>query len=335
MIDIKQIEKYALELQGQINQLTEFSSKLDEMLLLLKTVINRQSSEVLAELQETTDRIQSLEEQLVLKGMPGINRYESDLAKIKEMITSDDWPKAVPDEAIPQSESDKIERAETILDIFVTEHLEGLRILDVGCGEGHVARAASERGALKVVGYDIEEKWNTPNTETLILTTEIERAKKNAPFDVVIIYDVIDHIKEADPVGLLNEVKNSLTSDGRIYLRTHPWCSRHGGHLYDKINKAFLHMCLDETELLRLFGVSTEEVYPITQPTDIYRKWIKSAGLVIKDESMVTQKVEDFFLNPPAALRKRLEYANADLSQMSIEYVDYILEANDSNQKVF
>ncbi|MEI6851166.1 MAG: hypothetical protein WCK26_04340, partial [Candidatus Saccharibacteria bacterium] len=36
--------------------------------------------------------------------------------------------------------------------------------------------------------------------------------------------------------GVLAQIKDLLSDGGTVYLRTHPFCSRHATHLYHKIN---------------------------------------------------------------------------------------------------
>lgn len=335
MLDIEEVRKYANELSENIVNLTNFSHKLNELLLAVRELSSKDNQGIINEMKALRERVDSLEEQLVLKGMPGIERYEHDLRKIKEQIISDDWPEATPADSIPKTESDKHTRAETILDLVVTEFLNDTRFLEVGCGEGHVAMCAAKRGVKKSVGYDVEKKWKTDGAENLMLTTDWDRVKQSAPYDIILGYDVIDHICDMDVVTALHAMKNVLAQSGRIYLRAHPWCSRHGGHLYQKLNKAYAHLILDESELLRLFGISPEPVLKLTHPQETYKKWFRAAGLVVRDEMLTTRKVEEMFLSPSHAVKTRLDQNGVNHINMAIEYVDYILEVNESNQQVF
>lgn len=335
MLDLETIQKYAAELGDQIRQLTDFKEKLDELEISVRLMANKQNQELTREVKMLREEVDVLTQHLMSKGMPGINRYEMDLQKMKTLIGSSEWPEAVPPEMIPKNEEDKIIRAETILDIVVTEFLDNVRFLDVGCGEGHVAKVASDRGTKVSVGFDIKQQWKFSEKENLLFTTDQERVKKNAPYDVVLLYDVLDHIEHIDPCDLLQQIKYLLSPSGKVYVRTHPWCSRHGGHLYNKINKAYVHMLFDEPELLRLFGVNSEYVIKLTHPLDIYRKWFKGAGFIVKNETIITKKVDELLRDLPTVVRQRIDSCHVDESNMAIEYVDYVLEAIQSNQQIF
>ena len=188
---------------------------------------------------------------------------------MKSLLHSDDWPEAVFSLQIADetSESDKAERAEGIADILLPP-FSGKKFLDFGCSEGHVAKYVSGEASLSV-GYDIVRaetsklSWENKK-EKLLLTTDFEKVVSEGPYDIVMIYDVLDH-SSADPSEILAKAKSVLAEDGKIYLRCHPWTGRHGGHAYRKINKAFVHLVLGEDELEEM-GVNLEQNRKILFP---------------------------------------------------------------------
>lgn len=263
---------------------------------------------------------------------------ESDEFRLmKSLVHSDDWPEAVFSLQIADetSESDKAERAEGIADILLPP-FSGKKFLDFGCGEGHVAKYVSGEASVSV-GYDIVRaetsklSWENKK-EKLLLTTDFEKVVSEGPYDIVMIYDVLDH-SSADPSEVLAKAKSVLAEDGKIYLRCHPWTGRHGGHAYRKINKAFVHLVFGEDELEEM-GVNLERNRKILFPIGTYNKAIEEAGLARESEPEVdTQEVESFFEENPLVKSRILSAFGLDnwtsekpVFQMSQCFLDYVLK---------
>jgi len=255
---------------------------------------------------------------------------------LEKLLHSDAWPEAVFSLQIADetSESDKAERAEGIADILLPP-FSGKKFLDFGCGEGHVAKYVSGEASVSV-GYDIvraESKLSWGNKkEKLLLTTDFEKVVSEGPYDIVMIYDVLDH-SSIDPSEVLAKAKSVLAEDGKIYLRCHPWTGRHGGHAYRKINKAFVHLVFGEDELEEM-GVNLERNRKILFPISTYNKAIEEAGLVRESEPEVdTQEVETFFEENPIVKSRILKAFGLDewtaekpVFQMSQCFLDYVLK---------
>ena len=131
------------------------------------------------------------------------------------------------------------------------------------------------------------------------------------------MYDVIDHC--IDPSLTMTKVKSVIDISGRIYLRTHPYCSRFGAH--QKTNKAFSHLVFTETELANL-GETNPCPLKIFNPLSNYHYWFQ--GLDVQWEIPIKHDIEDFFQKE--ILSKRLVQYN--YSNMEINFVDYKLVPN-------
>lgn len=251
------------------------------------------------EINNLNARINSLESKIK---SPNLDlEKKSDFEELKKLLNADAWPEAVNNFQIAdeQSEKDKDERAEGIVNfLFASEDFSDKKFLDFGCGEGHLANYISQKTSS--VGYDISIgnsrfKWES-KIDNLFLTSDFDNVKSNAPYDIILIYDVLDHAD--DPIDILNKAKSVLSESGRIHLRCHPWCSRHGGHLYKQINKAFAHLIFTESELLEM-GINLDKtiknkvIYPIAH----YEGITSSSGLKIISREIDEQDPEDFFSN--------------------------------------
>lgn len=255
---------------------------------------------------------------------------------IGDLLNSESWPEAVFPAQIADlnSETDKDERAQGISNILLPP-LDGKRFLDFGCGEGHLAAYASKEAEYSV-GYDIlapkasRFEWDAPQ-QSMLLTTDFGSVKEHGPYDVILLYDVVDHCES--PSELLEMAKSVLAPEGRLYMRCHPWCSRHGGHAYRFLNKAFAHLIFSEEEL-RTMGVELEKVVKVVRPLDTYAKMIAKAGLVLDSDLEVDhQQVESFFRDtPPIARRILKRWGVSSWSddppefQMSMCFLDYVLK---------
>lgn len=224
--------------------------------------------------------------------------------ELKKMLKSDEWPAAVDPSLIcdQHSEEHKQERAEGILDLIGT-NLKGKNFLDFGCGEGHCVKAAANHGA-RAVGFDIHQQWEPdPN-----LTTDWARVRAKGPYDIILVYDVIDHCLNPEgeypewwrelPALTLGRCRDTLLPEGKIYMTGHPWTSRHATHCYQQLNKAYIHWFFTEDELREMgcepIPTRTNNHHPIPGYADI----IKGSQLRIIERDIQESDVEPFFWQP-------------------------------------
>ena len=260
-----------------------------------------------------------------------------DFFQIRELVKSPLWPAAVPEELICKKdlEVDKQERAEGIIYLMINEDLSEKSFLDFGCGEGHTVFEAVKNGVNKSIGYDPYSSLLDSN-EKCFLTNDFEKVREQGPFDIVLVYDVLDHLKvfEEDSTNeianhmaeALSQVKSVTHKDSKIYLRCHPWCSRHGGHLYNSLNKAFVHVAFSKDELAAM-GHEAENVAKVIFPIATYQQAVKSAGLKIVSEDVIRTKVEGFFKEgliskKITSLVQSTEFPDHQLEQ---DFLDFIL----------
>jgi SAM-dependent methyltransferase len=274
---------------------------------------------------------------IMLTAAEGLNEL-CQFDNLKTLLDSSEWPNAVFEVQIADEncEGDKKERAEGIVDIILPS-LDQKKFLDFGCGEGHVAKYAAKNANLSI-GYETEKNPNSQlewenKKENFLLTMDFEKVKKEGPYDIILIYDVLDHSKEESMTKVLEKAKSVLLDEGNIYLRCHPWVSRHGGHAYRKINKAFVHLVFTEDELEKI-GLELEFNNKVLYPLATYLKAIEDAGLTkINEEEIDFQDVEPFFSENPIVKRRILkafginEWGNTRPAfQMSQCFVDYVLK---------
>ncbi|UYQ93740.1 class I SAM-dependent methyltransferase [Chitinophaga horti] len=119
--------------------------------------------------------------------------------------------------------------------------LKGLRVMEIGCGEGGVLTPFLETGCY-CVGVDLFPerialangflKQYVDNGQLKLIAKNIYDVDfmgefKNS-FDLIILKDAIEHIPEQHK--LIAYLKDLLTVRGQVYFGFPPWYMPHGGH---------------------------------------------------------------------------------------------------------
>jgi 2-polyprenyl-3-methyl-5-hydroxy-6-metoxy-1,4-benzoquinol methylase len=255
----------------------------------------------------------------------------SDFDVLKSML--DEWPHAIDPQLLksPEDEQWKKERGQGVIQLMIDDDLKGLKFLDYGCGDGFAAHQAAMDGCQLSVGYDIiPGRWDQFNLFNLKLTTNFEEVESDGPYDIILLFDVIDHLVDEQKAVVLSKAAKLLTDDGRIFLRAHPYTSRHATHIHNHLNKAFLHLIFTPEELKQLVPDQ-----PFTIPNNStctplieYDAQIEAAGLRKMKQHQVREPVEEFFKNPIIANRivKNNGLQEFPEFQMSLQVVDMILK---------
>jgi len=247
---------------------------------------------------------------------------------ISDLMAIDCWPEAMPAffSAKEPTKADQINRANAVLDMMIDRSLEGMHFLDYGCGDGWVVQEASKRGVASAIGYDIvrSEKWSGIDAA---LTDDMSQLK-NGFYDVVFLYDVLDHAQ--DPLAVMADVKRRLRQDGAVYVRCHPWTSRHASHLFRRgLNKAYIHLFLKWHEICELIGGEPMFTREEKSPSEAYKWWFHD--FVVKKERQIKEPVSEFFHVPAfkqlLADEQGVSLAEADrlLDLMQVQFIDWRL----------
>ncbi len=336
-MDMKEIKEIAVGLDEHLRKIESYVPILYKVKASLDAAINSQNEKLFYEIEKLKKDVHNLSEQLKKHGLHQPNNYEKQLQESRDLLNSSEWPNAVDPEMIcDDNEEKQNQRAESILDLLISERLKGKKFLDFGCGNGNTIPQAQIREAEFVLGYDVKfEDLKFPITD---FTTNFVDVRSKGPYDIVLVHDVLDHIVLIDPIQALRQIHSILSMKGRVYIRNHPWSSRHGGHLYSKLNKAFIHLAFDETELVRINGLQCDPNIRITNPLETYRYWFDQAGFKIVSEIAIRDEVEHFFLKPSVIndrISKNFEDKDSMKDCLSISFVEYILEPIKSNQQIF
>ena len=175
-------------------------------------------------------------------------------------------------------------QGEMILDYLTKQgiHLQGLEVLDLGCGNGGYS-AVLERAGAHVVSLDFKKsKGEVPKRFVLADAQAIPAV--SARFPLVFCASLIEHVP--DPVKLVQEIRRVLHPDGVAYLSFPPFYSPVGGHQFKPYH------LLGERLGLRLSGRNKASYAKCYGDWGLYplsirrvRQIIVQAGLVIRDEA--------------------------------------------------
>jgi 2-polyprenyl-3-methyl-5-hydroxy-6-metoxy-1,4-benzoquinol methylase len=335
---MKRIETIAYEIDGHLHKLESFAGLLKEVKASILELKETQEKSIIFEQAKIKRDVAEMAENLKKYGLPQASEYEKTLSELRPYLFDENWPVAIDPSLICDNEEKIKFRANGIIDLLIGERLNGKKFLDFGCGEGHTLEAARNREADLAFGFDVDgSKFKFDQKD---FSDNFELVKTKAPFDVILLHDVLDHAVVLDPVQILMQAASVLSDNGRIYVRNHPWCSRHGSHLYLYKNLAFLHLVFDEIELVRCEGLQLEPNIKVTNPIETYRSWFGKANLEVKSEFIIRSEVEEFFTKT-APISERIQKHWMDpataKSNMEIDFIEYILEPSkeSANRQIF
>lgn len=263
-----------------------------------------------------------------------VGTQANDFDLLVEALNSEKWPDAVNKHLIcdPNNEEEKEMRGNGILELMVEEDLKDLKFLDYGCGAGYSTKAAAEKSCKLSIGYDKVqfENWKQ-ESDNLMFTNEWNKVVENGPYDVILCFDVVDHSVESIDV-ILNKIKTVLSENGKVYLRTHPFSSRHANHFYHELNKAYIHLVFTEDELKQINNKWNnhelfENNFGSKTPIISYKTSISDAGFEISYMREMKEEIEPFFETPMVAerIKKTMKMEKFPTFQMKLQFIDFVL----------
>lgn len=123
----------------------------------------------------------------------------------------------------------------------------GARVLDLGCSDGHLAAGLRSRGH-DVTGVDLHPSPGVEQRVDTFVAADLDRGlpeELDGPFDVVVLADVLEHLRE--PGELLTALLASglLAPDGRVLVSVPNF-----GHWYPRLRVALGRFDYDRRGIL-------------------------------------------------------------------------------------
>ena len=158
------------------------------------------------------------------------------------------------------------------------ERVEGLRVLDVGCGGGILSEGLTTRGA-KVTGIDLADaalqvaKLHALDSDLEIdyreISIEALAAEHPEPFDIITCLEMLEHVPE--PESILQAAATLLKPNGLIFIST----------LHRQL-RAFLLAIVGAEYLTNMVPRGTHEYDKFIRPSELARG-LRNAGFSIED----------------------------------------------------
>ena len=157
--------------------------------------------------------------------------------------------------------------------------LNGIKILDVGCGGGILAEALGSLGA-NVTGIDASENTigvakshsKTVGSEVKFLQNTIEEFRSSNPnerFDVITCLEMLEHVPS--PGNIIKICSEMLNDNGDIFFST-----------INRNPRSYVFAILGAEYILNLLPKGTHDYEKFIKPSEL-AKWIREAGLATKE----------------------------------------------------
>ena len=160
---------------------------------------------------------------------------------------------------------------------FINEraNLEGIKVLDVGCGGGILAEALSKLGA-QVTGIDASEQTigvaqnhsNAVGSDVSYYQTTIDEFIANKPeekFHVITCLEMLEHVPS--PGEIIKTCSTILKDDGDIFFST-----------INRNPRSYLFAIVGAEYILNLLPKGTHDYQKFIKPSEL-AKWIRDARL--------------------------------------------------------
>lgn len=136
-------------------------------------------------------------------------------------------------------------------------HLQGKRVLDVGCGGGILSESMARRGADSVLGVDMAEKSlavaqahaqfeQLDNIHYRCISVEDLAAEMPESFDVVTCMEMLEHVP--DPASIIRACAKLVKPHGKVFFST-----------LNRNAKSYLHAIVGAEYLLNLVPKGTHD----------------------------------------------------------------------------
>jgi len=312
----KLINENSILLEKEIDSLYE---KIDDLLLLTE---KKEEQDEFIPLPSHSKTSQENQDYL-------LNNSElTEFQKLNTLLNDSIWENAIELDLLcdPDSYQDLLKRSKNIFNTLISEDMTNKSFLDFGCGEGYMNEIVSKMGCSKNIGYDVKEYHNWLNVHDVEFYTNFKEIENNK-FDIILVHDVVYHSQESVD-SILEKLNKVLNEDGKIFVRVHPFMSRHGGHLYNKMNKSYVHLIFTEEELdglgLKLDKSIVQERYVIKS----FREHVAKSNFKILEEDLQRQDVDRFFSSNILVKKRIMDFWGGNKFpelQLSLDFVDFVL----------
>lgn len=194
------------------------------------------------------------------------------------------------------------------LENFVLPIITSGKVLDIGCAEGGVLSVFHEAG-FDCLGIELNEQRvefarEKYNGQIQFFHENIESFRTDEPLDLVIMFDVIEHVFHKDVA--LGNIRSLLKPDGRLIVTFPPFRSAFGGH--QQILSSFLKFIPYWHLLPRNIYVKLYEKFEsdrVALGKELYDTGItiKEFKRLIKEAGLSVEKQVNYWIRPRQSFR--------------------------------
>lgn len=162
-------------------------------------------------------------------------------------------------------------------------HIQGKRVLDVGCGGGILSESMAAKGA-EVTGIDMGEAplevarlhllESGEQVDYQQIPVEELAALRPGEFDVVTCMEMLEHVP--DPASVVNACTQLVKPGGYVFFST-----------LNRNPKSYLFAIVAAEYLLRMLPKGTHDYAKFIRPSEL-NQWIREADLTTLDISGMT-----------------------------------------------
>lgn len=290
---------------------------------------------IIAKLENLHDALNVNESAVTMAAIEEPQKTNTYVDQLIERLHSDQWPYAAHPNMIcdPNDDKEKFDRGRGMIELMVEKDVLNAKFLDFGCGEAHAVAYAASKGAALAVGYDINNTgWDRiDRKDNLFLTTHWNEVMEKGPFDIILSFDVFDHLEGGETLDqAYQKMSDALVPGGVAYVRHHPFTSKHALHTYHELNKAYVHLVFTQEELEPLIK-DLKHAIPnagVVSPILTYEGLAKKSGLNICNRRDIKDHVDEFFKSPTIKERitKNVGHDFYPDFQMSIQFLDFVYQ---------
>ncbi len=215
-------------------------------------------------------------------------------------------------------------------------NLNGVKILEIGCGGGYTSRRLAEQYECEVTGTDIYESpvWDELGKEKNLNYMVVDLSENNpfpqGTFDLIISYVAWEHIRH--PFKVLQECVKILKPEGKIYIYANLYRSAMASHIYRTVYFPYPHLLFPDEVVVDYClknGVTQEWIdafYYVNKLTySEYKEYFKLLNFEILHEKLAKRKLDLEFYE-----RFEEKLGLYPISDLELDFFEVILKPQDN-----
>lgn len=146
---------------------------------------------------------------------------------------------------VPNLQNDEVRAVKRAQKLNRLIGIENKRVLEVGCGTGHLAYELASTYGAQVLAVDVKpdpcwKELSHPGVEFRVVDISGEHDLKQRRFDAICSWSAMEHV--VHPFAMLRTCRKLLAPEGRFFLVAHLYRSATGSHRAREISFPWPHL---------------------------------------------------------------------------------------------